>query len=44
MGKREQAGRSHSYPPHCKPCLTCRKGEVGRKKPKQNNRNENSLF
>ena len=31
MGKREQ-GKSQSYPSHCIPCLTCRKGEGGRKK------------
>ena len=35
MGKREQAGKSHSCPSHCRPCLTWRKGEVGRKKPKK---------
>ena len=35
MGKQEQAGKSHSYPSHSIPCLTCRKGEGGRKKLKQ---------
>ena len=35
MGKREQAGKPDSYPSHCRPCLTCRKGEGGRKKLKQ---------
>ena len=32
MGKREQAGKPHSYPSHRRPCLTCRKGEESRKK------------
>ena len=32
MGNLEQAGKSQSYPSHCKPCLTCRKGVGGRKK------------
>ena len=36
MGKPEPAGKSHSYPLHCKPCLTCRKGVVGRNKLKTN--------
>ena len=36
MGKPEQAGKSHSSPSHCKPCLTCRKGIAGRKKLKTN--------
>ena len=35
MGKPEQVGKSHSYPSHCKPCLTCKRGEGGRKKLKQ---------
>ena len=36
MRKPERAGKSHSYPSYCKPCLTCRKGVVGRKKFKKN--------
>ena len=27
MGKREQAGKSHSYPSHCTPCLKERRRE-----------------
>ena len=36
MGKPERTGKSHSYPSHCKPCLTCSKGVGGRKKLKTN--------
>ena len=36
MGKSQRAGKSHSYPLHCKPCLTCRKGLVVRNKLKIN--------
>ena len=36
MGKPERTGKSRSYPSHCKPCLTCRKGVGGRKKLKTN--------
>ena len=32
IGKPEQAGKPYSYPSHCRPCLTCREGEGGRKK------------
>ena len=35
MGKREQAGKSHSCPSHSRPCFTGRKEEGGRKKLKQ---------
>ena len=34
MGKREQAGKSHSCPSHSRPCFTGRKEEGGEKETK----------